>query len=122
MKVLTQLTLISALCFVAEIFSALLPFNLPKGVSAMIFLLIALLSGILKDIHIEELSSFLMKNMGIFFIPSTIAVIDDSQVLLDNVVVIVFICFATFIMTFLVACYTVKAVILLQNKVKGAKK
>lgn len=122
MKVLTQLTLIITLCFFAEIFSAVLPFNLPKGVAAMIFLLLALLTGILKDIHIEELSSFLMKNMGIFFIPSTIAVIDDSQALLDNAFVIIFICFVTFIITFLVSCYTVKAVIKLQNKLKGNKK
>ena len=76
MKILYQIAIIFFLCLMGGIISALLPFPFPSAIAAMLLLLAALFSGILRIDHIKEKSDFLLSNMAFFFIPAGVKVIE----------------------------------------------
>lgn len=121
MKILLQIGIIFAICFLGEIVSVLIPFNFPSSVISMIILFLLLLFNLLKIKHIKEKSDFLLKNIAFFFIPSGVAIIDNMEYLNGNIIKILFICFITLIFTFISTAYTVKFVMLLQNKIRSNK-
>ena len=64
MKILTQLTILFAICLVGQLLAEWLPFPFPGSVISMIILLLLLLFKVLKPKHIAETSEFLLKNMA----------------------------------------------------------
>ena len=63
MKIIYQIGIIFALCWVSEIVENLLPFAFPASVIGMLLLFVLLIFGILKVEHIREKSDFLLSNM-----------------------------------------------------------
>ena len=69
MAILKQLCLVFAVCLVAECISAVLPFTLPASVIGIILLLLLLAFKIVKPDKLKDVSTFLLDNMALFFIP-----------------------------------------------------
>lgn len=76
MSILAQMAIVFATCLAGEALSAILPFPFPPSIAAMLLLLAALWTGILKVEHIRHKSDFLLSNMSFFFIPAGVRVIE----------------------------------------------
>ena len=120
MKIIYQIGIIFALCWVSEIIEAFMPFAFPASVIGMILLFILLAFRVLKVEHIREKSDFLLSNMAFFFIPAGVSIINYFDVLKGNVGKLLLICFLTTILTFAATAWTVRGVLRLQNR--GKKK
>ena len=120
MKIIYQIGIIFALCWVSEIIEAFLPFAFPASVIGMILLFILLAFRVLKVEHIREKSDFLLSNMAFFFIPAGVSIINYFEVLKGNVGKLLLICFLTTILTFATTAWTIRGVLRLQNR--GKKK
>ena len=120
MKIIYQIGIIFALCWVSEIIEAFLPFAFPASVVGMILLFILLAFRVLKVEHIREKSDFLLSNMAFFFIPAGVSIINYFDVLKGNVGKLLLICFLTTILTFAPTAWTIRGVLRLQNR--GKKK
>ena len=120
MKIIYQIGIIFALCWVSEIIEAFLPFAFPASVIGMILLFILLAFRGLKVEHIREKSDFLLSNMAFFFIPAGVSIINYFDVLKGNVGKLLLICFLTTILTFATTAWTIRGVLRLQNR--GKKK
>ena len=114
MKIIYQIGIIFALCWVSEIVENLLPFAFPASVIGMLLLFVLLIFGILKVEHIREKSDFLLSNMA--FIPAGVSIINYFDVLAGNVGKLLLICLFTTILTFAVTAWTIRGVLWLMNR------
>lgn len=69
LHILTELSLIFALCLAGEGIAALLPVAFPASVISMLLLMALLLTGVVKERRIQTVSRFLVTNMGLIFHP-----------------------------------------------------
>jgi holin-like protein len=122
MKTIKQIGVIFAACWIGQILSRFLPFAFSASIIGMILILFLLLTGILRIEHIRENSSFLLSNMSFFLIPAGVSVINYFDVIGRNILVLVFICVASTIITFCVTAFTVKALLVLMGKFSGVSK
>lgn len=116
MKLLLEISVIFLVCLAGQGIAGLLPFPFPSSVLAMILLFLLLVSKLIKPGHIENFSSFLLKNMSILFIPSGVGIVESYGALQGNILPLLAICLITTVLTFAVTAYTVHGVILLQQK------
>lgn len=121
MKIFRQIIIIFILCCLGDIISLFLPIPFPGSVIALILLFLCLLSGIIKQEQIELLSEFLLKNMTLLFIPSTVSIIAYIDVFKGILWQFIFICCITTVITFFATAYSVKLTMYLQNKAKGGQ-
>lgn len=78
---MAEIAIIFGVCLAAEGIAALLPFTLPASVISMLLLLALLLSGIVKERHIDRVCRFFSDNMAIFFIPPTVGIMQYAGTL-----------------------------------------
>ena len=121
MKLLNQIFIVFCICFVGDIISYLLPIPFPGSVIAMVLLFILLCTGAVRKRRIEAITDFLLKNMSLMFIPSTVSIIGYLDVLGEVFVPFVLICLITTVLTFLATAYSVKLVIFLINRNKNGE-
>ncbi len=110
MKIVKQLVLIFLVSLSGEAISSVLPFPLPGSITALFLMLILLFSGIVKEEHIKETSSFFVDNITIFFIPACVGIIDHLELLKTSWLQILLIASISFLVTFAATGYTVKLV------------
>lgn len=116
MSIMIQIGIVFLVCLLGEGLSCLLPISFPSSVISMILLFILLVSHIIKPIHIKEKTDFLLKNMAFFFIPAGVTIMENYEFLRGSLIQLLIICLVTTILTFAATAYTVKWVILIQNK------
>ena len=68
LHILTELSLIFALCLAGEGIAALLPVAFPASVISMLLLMALLLTGVVRAAD-QTVSRFLVTNMGLFSSP-----------------------------------------------------
>ncbi len=123
MKIVYQIGIIFAVCWLSQLVEAVIPFAFPASVIGMIILFALLASGILKVSHIREKSDFLLSNMAFFFIPAGVSIINYFDVLKSTALQLVVICLITTVITFGVTAASVRFTLFLMNKVrKGEEK
>ena len=88
MKILKQFGVIFGVCWVSLVIEHYLPFSFPASVIGMILLLICLLTGFLKIEHVQEKADFLLGNMGIFFIPAGVSLIQSLGLIKENAILL----------------------------------
>lgn len=81
MNIMAELAVIFGVCLISEGIAALLPFTFPASVISLLLLLVLLLSGALKDRHIEKVSRFFMGNMAFFFVPPAVGMLEHLDTL-----------------------------------------
>ena len=114
MTIMSQLAVIFGVCLVSEGISALLPFRCPASVISMMLLLVLLLTGIVKDRHIDKASNFFVSNMSFFFVAPCVSVMEHIPKLMDCLLPFLFISVIT---TPIVYCATAWSTQLLMNLV-----
>ena len=80
-KLLRQFLVIMAVSFVGEILHAVLPLPIPASVYGLVFMLAALMTGVLKLHQVKEASAFLIEIMPVMFIPAAAGLIDSWGIL-----------------------------------------
>lgn len=116
MKIILQIAVVFAICWVGEIVAAQLPIPFPASVLSMILLFILLMIRFIRVEHIREKAEFMTKNMAVFFIPAGVGIIDNYIYVQGNVLPLLTVCFVSTVLTFLATGWTVKAVIRLQER------
>lgn len=116
MKILSQLTIIFLVSLLGESISLILPFPMPGSIAALGVMLILLFAKVVKEDHIKETSKYILDNIAIFFIPSCVGIIEHLGLLKSSWWKIIIVSSLSFLITFLAAGYTVKAVIMLTRR------
>ena len=116
MKILSQLTLIFVVSLMGEAVSLILPFPLPGSIAALFIMLILLFAGVMKEEYIKETSNFLVGNITIFFIPACVGIIEHLELLKSSWLQILLIASISFLITFALTGYTVKAIIKISRR------
>ena len=81
MHILGELALIFGLCLAGEGIAALIPVAFPASVVSLILLMVLLLTGVIKEKHIQTVSHFFVANMAFFFIPSFVGMLEHLELL-----------------------------------------
>lgn len=76
MNIMAQLAILFSICLAAEGIAALLPIALPASVISLLMLLVLLLSGVIKERHIDKVCGFLVGNMAFFFVAPCVGLIE----------------------------------------------
>ena len=119
MKIFKQLILIIAFTLLGVLISYLLSLahiNFPGSLIGMILLFIFLLIGIIKVNSIDEVSKFFIDNMGIFFVPGAVMILNKLELISAIWWKLLIIILSAFIISFICTYYSVKLTLFLQNK------
>lgn len=73
--------IILAFSFLGEVLHQVLPLPIPASVYGLVFMLAALMTGVLKLHQVKEASAFLIEIMPVMFIPAAAGLIDSWGIL-----------------------------------------
>lgn len=124
MKIFKQLLYIIGFTLIGVLISYLLSLaniNFPGSLIGMILLFIFLLVGIIKVHNIDEVSKFFIENMGIFFVPGAVTILNKLDILNNIWWKLVIVILGAFIVSFIATYYSVKLTLYWQNKHKRKK-
>lgn len=116
MNIIGELAILSAVCLVAEAISYLLPIAFPSSVISLLMLMLALYTGRVKERHIETTSNFFLSNMGVFFVPACIGLMNHFAQISAQIVPFLVITALTVPLVYGVTAWTV------QLMMRGRKK
>lgn len=127
MRIFKQLALIACFSIIGEIVSYLLIFVIPSlfipgSLIGMILLFIALKTKIIKYTWIDSVSEFFISNMGFFFVPAAVSVMNYFDILAPIWPKIILIVIISFFLTFTSIGLSVKLTLHIQENAKGGKK
>lgn len=89
MNIINQSAIIFAFLALGELTVRLTAIPIPASIIGMILLTGALKLGVVKPRQIEQLSDFLIHNLGLFFIPAGVGVMNCLGIIADQWVPIV---------------------------------
>ena len=112
MHIMGELALIFGICLVGEGVAALLPVAFPASVISMVLLMVLLLTGVVKDRHIQRVSHFLVANMAFFFLPSFVGLLEHIELLKSQLVPLLLIIVLTTPVVYLITGWTVRLLML----------
>lgn len=124
MKIFKQLIIIIGFTLIGVLISYLLSLahiNFPGSLIGMILLFIFLLIGIIKVDSIDGVSKFFIDNMGIFFVPGAVTILNKLEVINAIWWKLLIVILVAFIISFVCTYYSVKLTLYLQSKKKGEK-
>ena len=87
----------------------------------MILLFVFLLIGFIKVDSIDQVSKFFIDNMGIFFVPGAVLILDKLEIISEIWWKLTIIILAAFVLSFTATYFSVKLTLYLQNR-KNVKK
>ena len=111
---LQQCLVLFGVCLAGAVVSEWLPIAVPGSVTGMVLLVVLMLCGIIKTRHIGDAAGFLQRNMGFFFVPMCVPVLQHGLVISG-------ICIGGTCVTFAVTGLTVTLLQKLLNKQEGAR-
>ena len=112
MNIMGELALIFGICLVGEGVADLLPVAFPASVISMVLLMVLLLTGVVKDRHIQTASHFLVANMAFFFLPSFVGLLEHIELLKSQLVPLLLIIVLTTPVVYLITGWTVRLLML----------
>lgn len=113
MKIFKECSIVFSIAIVSNIISNSLSLVIPGNVLGIFILFILLYFGIIKERQIETVSDFFLKNMPFFFVPGTIAIIEDYKFLEGKALIFIFICILLVVVVILSTGITAQ---MLENK------
>ena len=118
MKYLKQLAILFFICLVGEFFAGLLPFAFPGNIMAMIILSLLLITNLVKETDIKEVSDYLLEMLGLFIIPSSVLIIEHLELIQQVAVPLILISLILFTLTFLSCAFTIRFVMKIMIRIK----
>ncbi len=124
MKIFKQLVLIIGFSLLGVLISYLLSLghiNFPGPLIGMILLFIFLMFKIVKVDSIDSVSKFFIDNMGIFFVPGAVAILNQLQLISTIWWKLTIIILASFVISFTATYFSVKLTLYIQYRIKKKK-
>ena len=124
MKIFKQLVLTIAFTLVGNLLSYLLSlihFPFPGSLIGMLLLFLFLLIGWIKMDSIHDVGQFFIDNMGIFFVPASIAILKQVELISQIWWKLIIIILGAFVISFIATYYSVKLTLYIQNRVSKQK-
>ena len=124
MKIFKQLLIIVVFALIGNLLSYLLSlihFPFPGSLIGMILLFIFLLIGWIKLDGVQDVGQFFIDNMGIFFVPGAILILNNLQLLSTIWWKLVIIILAAFVISFTATYWSVRLTLMLQDKHRAKK-
>ncbi|WP_320129527.1 CidA/LrgA family protein [uncultured Sphaerochaeta sp.] len=115
MKILMQIGILFGLCLLGEVLSSVIPLPLPGSIISMVLLFLLLMSGIMKEQHIEKPADYLLSNMTFFFLPSGVQIIEYFDLLKSVWWQLFVVALASLVVCFAVSSWTVVLVVHVQG-------
>lgn len=106
-----EVTIILLITYIGEVLSRFISTPIPGPVIGMILIFILLHSGILKVKHIENITSILLLNLAILFIPPGVKLISALDLLSGNLIKILILMVLTTAITMVTTGLTVQYLI-----------
>lgn len=109
-KILLQLSIVLMLCLAAEMIVSVLPFAFPSSVAAILIFAFLLVIKVIKEEQIQETADFLLSNMALVFVPLTVGIVEELELLKGQVIGFIVVVLISLIITFLGTYITVRLV------------
>ncbi len=122
MKILLQIGIVFGLYWISQCIEAVLPFAFPASVISLLLLLALLVLKVIKVDHIREKADFLLGNLGFFFVPVSVSIMNYFDVVRENAVAFLSICVVSMVLAFAATVWAVRLTSRLLEKRKGAAK
>jgi len=113
---LSQIMYILLFCALGELLQAVIPLPVPAAVYGLVLLLIALLTGILKEEKVADTADFLISHMSILFVVPAVRILQYWDLISPKVAAI---CIISVAPTFLVFAVSGLVTKWLQKKKEG---
>jgi holin-like protein len=81
MKYIWQMTVILSVTCVAELLKYFIPLPIPASIYGLVLMFLLLVTGIVKLPQVKETAEFLIEIMTIMFIPATVGLMENWDVL-----------------------------------------
>lgn len=120
MKILLQVGIVFGLYWLSQCIEAMLPFPFPASVISLLLLLALLFLRIIKVEHIREKADFLLGNLGFFFVPVSVSIMNYAGLIWENAAAFFTICVVSTVLTYGATVAAVRLTSrLLERKRKG---
>ena len=111
MKYVHQFLIILIVSFIGELLGLIIPLPIPASVYGLGIMLICLFTGIIKLHQIEEVADWLILIMPVLFVPSAVSLINVSESLMKDILVISIVTLVSTIVVMIVTGKVAQAVI-----------
>jgi holin-like protein len=108
METIVQLGLIIGVGYAGELLARFLPVRLPAGVLGIILVFIALSLHLVKPRHFGKTADFISAQMGFFFLPLSVSVLQNYPAISPVLFRIIAICVISTLITFAVSYSAVR--------------
>ena len=119
LKLLLQIGVVCGVYWISQCIEHILPFPFPASVISLLLLLLLLLVKVVKAGHIQNVADFLTGNMGFFFLPATVSIMNYVDTIFENAAAFFIICVVSMITTFAATAGTVVLTRRLLHKGEG---
>lgn len=121
MKILLQIGIVFGVYWFSQCIEAMLPFPFPASVISLLVLLALLVMGVIKVDAIREKADFLLGNLGFFFIPASVGIINYADVIWENAAAFLTICVVSLVLTYGATAAAVRLTCRVMEKLGGGK-
>ena len=120
MKYIRQFCIILGFSLLGEALHRLFPFSIPASIYGLVFLFLALLTGLLKLEQIKETGGFLTGMLSLLFVSPVVNLLDCWDRVASNLVPILLIVLVSTLLTFGVSGGVTQAFLKRRKEVKDA--
>lgn len=121
MKILIQIGILCGLFWVSQCVEAILPVPFPASVISLLLLLVLLVLRVVREEQIREKADFLLNNLGFFFVPVSVSIMNYAGVIRENAAAFLTICVVSTVLTFAVTAAVVHLACRLTGKREGER-
>ena len=121
MKIIKQTSIILSVYSISYIITKFFKLPIPESVVGMVLLFILLYTKVIKEHHIDETATFLISNMSLFFVPATLAILDEYKYLKDEIIPFIVICVFMIIIIMLSTGWSAQILEAILHKVRRKK-
>ncbi len=122
MKYLKQFLIILAVCFIGEILHSIIPLPIPASIYGLVLMLLCLMTKLIPERSVAEVSDFLLGIMPVMFIPSAVGLLGYWEEIKPILLAVVVITVAVNVIVFAVSGRVTQAVIHIEEKSKARVK
>ena len=121
MNLIVEFCVVFLICMAGEWISALLPFTLPASVISLLLLLGLLLIRAVRVDHVREKADFLLGNLGFFFVPVSVSIMNYAGLIRQHAAAFVTICVVSTVLTYGATTAAVRLTVRLMRRREEAR-